>query len=138
MELIASLLRFNVYYTTRRVLYELGATLRNGVHFDLKKYSYSLTSLTRLISYFKTSVEDFRFKGGANQGLGSVHIYDDHGRSFIADYMPYVQGSGDFSYVFFMRLPEKLTKNPATYFIPSTSRGMTRAGALRTNQSLEV
>ena len=80
----------------------------------------------------------FDSRGGANQGLGSVHIYDDHGGCFIGGYMPYEHSSGDFSHVFFMRLPEKLAKNQAMYFIPSTSRGLTRAGEVRINQALEA
>ena len=37
-----------------------------------------------------------------------------------------------------MRLPEKLAKNQAMYYIPSTSRGLTRAGVVRIKQSLEA
>ena len=103
-----------------------------------KLLQYCQTSRTLLISPFHPSDEYFRFTTGADQCLGSVHIYDDHGGSFIADYMPYEHGSGDFSHVSFMRLPEKLAKNQAMYFIPSTSRGLTRAGVVRINQSLEA
>ena len=54
-----------------------------------KLLQYCQTSRTLLISPFHPPDEYFRFTTGADQCLGSVHIYDDHGGSFIADYMPY-------------------------------------------------
>ena len=144
MKFIASLLRFHVYYTTRRVLHEMGAALPDEVDFDPKNNSYSSISHSHLVSEFHPLDEDFRFKGGENQGLGTIHLWFPGHGEFEAKSMVYGQKTSfappsfNNAHIYYIKLPDLLAKNQAMYFIPSTSKGLTPPGVVRINQSLEA
>ena len=72
---------FHVYFTVRRILYQLGriqsiSALRRDPSFNQFNNHYDVASFKRLCNEFDIEPSnDFRFKHGANHGMGSVYIY---------------------------------------------------------------
>ena len=142
---------FHTYFTTRRLLFELGGiqntfALPGDPTFNKNKNGYDLSSYNCLCNEFKIDPNtDFRFKKGSNNGLGEVFIYytnegyvktpygypnktmkfaDDGGKAEDGKLIPYIENT--------------LAKKQYEYFIPSDSRGLTEADLSRINQSIEV
>lgn len=62
--IVQGLLKFHVYFTIRRILYELGAPLPNDDAFQQTNNMYDKTAYERLCNEFNVSNKpDFRFKG---------------------------------------------------------------------------
>ena len=72
---------FPVYFTVRRILYQLGgiqsmSALPGDPPFNQFNNHYDVASYKRLCSEFGIDPSsDFRFTHGANHGLGSVYVY---------------------------------------------------------------
>ena len=78
---IRSFFWFHTYFTTRRLLFELGCiqntfALPGDPTFNKNNNRYDLPSYNRLCNEFKIDPNtDFRFRKGSNNGLGEVFIY---------------------------------------------------------------
>ena len=145
------LIWFHVYFTTKRLLFELGGiqntfALPGDPTFNKNNNRYDLPSYNRLCNEFKIDPNtDFRFRKGSNNGLGEVFIYytnegyvktpydypnktmkfaDDGGKAEDGNLIPYIENT--------------LAKKQYEYFIPSDSHGLTSAGLSGINKSIEV
>ena len=90
-KVIRSFFVFHIYFTIRRILYELYVPLPDEKTFSLKNNPYNKNAYNRLCAEFGLSnnqdykgwnktLADFRFKGGTNHGLGDVFI--DYGEGY--------------------------------------------------------
>ncbi|PFX21218.1 hypothetical protein AWC38_SpisGene14301 [Stylophora pistillata] len=117
-EQIKSFLQFQIYFTTRRILFEMG-----GIQST-----------------------DFRFKEGRNHGLGSVFIYVTNAWH-MATAIPY-PGDNNFSdeggkaakgnLIYFIRNDNVKVKKQFEFFMADRSEGLAQAGMARLNQSIEA
>ena len=76
-----SFYQFHVYFTVRRILYQLGgiqsiSALPGDPTFSQANNKYDVASYKRICAEFGINPSsDFRLTKGANHGLGSVYIY---------------------------------------------------------------
>ena len=80
-EQVKSFLLFHIYFTTRRILFEMGgiqseAALPGDPTFSQTENRYDVPSYKRICAEFGISPNtDFRFRKGWNHGLGKVFIF---------------------------------------------------------------
>ena len=142
---------FHVYFTVRRILFELGGVqnslaLPGDSAFSQTENKYDIPSFNRICAEFGISPNaDFRFTRGDNHGLGSVFKYfsysgyfktpskypdktakfeDEGGRASDGNLVPYIENTE--------------ARNQYEYFICSISHGLTSVGLSRINQSIEA
>ena len=144
---IKSFHQFHVYFTARRVLYQLGgaqsiSALPGDPTFNQFNNNYDVASYKRICAEFGIDPSsDFCFTVGQNHGLGNIYVYD--GGATKTDYS-YPGGmkfgdeggkgiNGDL--IYYIR-PE--TDNQYDWFVPKTAAGLTQAGLSRINQSIEA
>ena len=141
---------FHVYFTIRRLLFELGGiqhvfALPGDPTFN-KNNRYDLPSYKLLCNEFKIDPNtDFRFKKGSNHGLGEVFIYYMN-EGYVKTHYDYPNKTLKFSDAggkaeagnLIQYIENTLAKKQYEYFIPSDSHGLTSAGLSRINQSIEV
>ena len=147
---VRSFFRFHVYFTVRRILFELGRPqnslpLPGDTAFSQTENKYDIPSFERICAEFGISPNsDFRFTKGDNHGLGSVFEYftnsgytktpfkypsketkfeDEGGRASDGNLVPYIQNTE--------------ARNQYEYFLCLVSHGLTSAGLSRINQSIE-
>ena len=147
---VRSFFWFHVYFTVRRILFELGGVqnslpLPGDPAFNQTKNKYDILSFERICAEFGISPNaDFRFTRGDNHGLGSVFEYftnsgyiktpfkypsketkfeDEGGRASDGNLVPYIENTE--------------ARNQYEYFICPVSHGLTSAGLSRINQSIE-
>ena len=147
---VRSFFWFHVYFTVRRILFELGGSqnslpLPGDTAFNQKENKYDIPSFERICAEFGISPNsDFRFKRGDNHGLGSVFEYfsysgytktpydypsketkfaDEGGRASDGNLVPYIENIE--------------ARNQYEYFLCPVSHGLTSAGLSRINQSIE-
>ena len=78
---IKSFLLFHIYFTTRRILFEMGgiqsvSALPGDPTFSQTENKFDIPSFKRICAEFKISPDtDFRFTFGQNFGLGYVNIF---------------------------------------------------------------
>ena len=141
---------FHVYFTVRRILFELGGVqnslpLPGDSAFSQTENKYDIPSFERICAEFGISPNaDFRFTRGDNHGLGSVFEYftysgytktpfkypsketkfeDEGGRASDGNLVPYIQNTE--------------ARNQYEYFLCPVSHGLTSAGLSQINQSIE-
>ena len=141
---------FHVYFTVRRILFELGGVqnslpLPGDTAFSQTENKYDIPSFERICAEFGISPNaDFRFTRGDNHGLGSVFEYftnsgytktpfkypsketkfeDEGGRASDGNLVPYIENTE--------------ARNQYEYFLCPVSHGLTSAGLSRINQSIE-
>ena len=141
---------FHVYFTVRRILFELGGVqnslaLPGDSAFNQTENKYDIPSFERICAEFGISPNaDFRFTRGDNHGLGSVFKYftysgyfktpskypdktakfeDEGGRASDGNLVPYIENTE--------------ARNQYEYFNCPISHGLTSAGLSRINQSIE-
>ena len=147
---VRSFFWFHVYFTVRRILFELGG-VRNSLPlpgdpaFNQTENKYDIPSFERICAEFGISPNaDFRFTRGDNNGLGSVFEYftnsgyfktpykypsktakfeDEGGRASDGSLVPYIENTE--------------ARNQYEYFLCPVSHGLTSAGLSRINQSIE-
>ena len=147
---VRSFFWFHVYFTVRRILFELGGP-QNSLHlpgdtaFNQTENKYDIPSFGRICAEFGISPNaDFRFTRGDNHGLGSVFEYftnsgytktpfkypsketkfeDEGGRASDGNLVPYIENTE--------------ARNQYEYFLCPVSHGLTSAGLSRINQSIE-
>ena len=147
---VRSFFWFHVYFTVRRILFELGGQqnslpLPGDTAFSQTENKYDIPSFERICAEFDISPNaDFRFKRGDNHGLGSVFEYfsysgytktpyeypsketkfaDEGGRASDGNLVPYIENTE--------------ARNQYEYFLCPVSHGLTSAGLSRINQSIE-
>ena len=147
---IRSFFWFHVYFTVRRILFELGGAqhslpLPGDSAFSQTENKYDIPSFNRICAEFGISPNaDFRFTKGDNHGLGSVFKYftysgyfktpskypdktakfeDEGGRASDGNFVPYIENTE--------------ARNQYEYFLCPISHGLTSAGLSRINQSIE-
>ena len=147
---VRSFFWFHVYFTVRRILFELGGVqnslpLPGDPAFNQTENKYDIPSFERICAEFGISPNaDFRFTKGDNHGLGSVFEYftnsgyfktpykypsktakfeDEGGRASDGNLVPYIQNTE--------------ARNQYEYFLCLVSHGLTSAGLSRINQSIE-
>ena len=147
---VRSFFWFHVYFTVRRILFELGGVqnslaLPGDSAFNQTENKYDIPSFKRICAEFGISPNaDFRFTKGDNHGLGSVFKYftysgyfktqskypskttkfeDEGGRASDGNLVPYIENTEE--------------RNQYEYFICPISHGLTSAGLSRINQSIE-
>ena len=74
---VRSFLWFHVYFTTRRILFEMGGILLpDSSVFNITKNAYDVASYKRICNEFQINPNsDFRFMKGENHRLGNVYIW---------------------------------------------------------------
>ena len=147
---VRSFFWFHIYFTVRRILFELGGPqnslpLPGDTAFSQTENKYDIPSFERICAAFGISPNaDFRFTRGDNHGLGSVFEYftnsgytktpfkypsketkfeDEGGRASDGNLVPYIQNTE--------------ARNQYEYFLCPVSHGLTSAGLSRINQSIE-
>ena len=147
---VRSFFWFHVYFTVRRILFELGGPqnslpLPRDTAFSQTENKYDIPSFERICAEFGISPNaDFRFTRGDNHGLGSVFEYfsysgytktpfkypsketkfeDEGGRASDGNPVPYIENTE--------------ARNQYEYFLCPVSHGLTSAGLSRINQSIE-
>ena len=147
---VRSFFWFHVYFTVRRILFELGEPqnslpLPGDTAFNQTENKYDIPSFERICAEFGISPNsDFRFTRGDNHGLGSVFEYftnsgytktpfkypsketkfeDEGGRASDGNLVPYIENTE--------------ARNQYEYFLCPVSHGLTSAGLSRINQSIE-
>ena len=81
-EQVCTFYQFHVYYTTRKILYEMGGIQSNNALPDDPVFSeihnpYNVASYKRLCAEFGIDPgTDFHYTRGRNRGLGTVYIWD--------------------------------------------------------------
>ena len=147
---VRSFFWFHVYFTVRRILFELGGVQNSLVlpgdsAFNQTENKYDIPSFKRICAEFGISPNaDFRFTKGDNHGLGSVFKYftysgyfktpskypdktakfeHEGGRASDGNLVPYIENTE--------------ARNQCEYFICPISHGLTSAGLSRINQSIE-
>ena len=147
---VRSFFWFHVYFTVRRILFELGGPqnslpLPGDTAFSQTENKYDIPSFERICVEFGISPNaDFRFTRGDNHGLGSVFEYfsysgytktpfkypsketkfeDEGGRASDGNLVPYIENTE--------------ARNQYEYFLCPVSHGLTSAGLSRINQSIE-
>ena len=147
---VRSFFWFHVYFTVRRILFELGGPqnslpLPGDTAFSQTENKYDIPSFERICAEFGISPNaDFRFTRGYNHGLGSVFEYfsysgytktpfkypsketkfeDEGGRASDGNLVPYIENTE--------------ARNQYEYFLCPVSHGLTSAGLSRINQSIE-
>ena len=74
--IIQGFIKFHVYFTIRRVLYELGVPLPDDSAFNQTDNTYNKAAFHSLCNEFGLSSNpDFRYRRGRNHGLGDVFEY---------------------------------------------------------------
>ena len=147
---VRSFFWFHVYFTVRRILFELGGVqnslpLPGDTAFSQTENKYDIPSFERICAEFGISPNaDFRFTRGDNHGLGSVFEYfsysgytktpfkypsketkfeDEGDRASDGNLVPYIENTE--------------ARNQYEYFLCPVSHGLTSAGLSRINQSIE-
>ena len=148
---VRSFFWFHVYFTVRRILFELGWATKfspssrgHSIQVKQKINTTYLLSNVSVLNLVSPQTPDFRFTRGDNHGLGSVFEYftnsgytktpfkypsketkfeDEGGRASDGNLVPYIENTE--------------ARNQYEYFLCPVSHGLTSAGLSRINQSIE-
>ena len=154
---IRSFYQFHVYYTTRKILYEMGGIQSKGalpddlVFMDVEN-PFDVASYKRLCGEFGIDpTTDFRFTHGQNHGFGYVYImYPEGPYAFKKWTYPPADltnkssqrfidegGKDDANRIEFTRNDQGVDRQ-LEYFVPNRARGLTLNGLGRINRSIEA
>ena len=153
--IIQSFIKFHVYFTIRRVLYELGVPLPDETAFNQTNNTYTKSAFESLCNEFGLSKNpDFRWKRGRNHGLGdifeyysgegyrNVHIdrgYDVEANTWLSKrHLFKDEGGSEGKGNLISLIRNDDAKNQYSWFVPSSGHGLTRKGMGRINRSLEA
>ena len=141
---VRSFFWFHVYFTVRRILFELGGVqnslpLPGDSAFNQTENKYDIPSFQRICAEFGISPNaDFRFTKGDNHGLGSVFEYFTNSGYFKTPFK-YPSKTAKFedegNLVPYIENTE--ARYQYEYFICPISHGLTSAGLSRIYQSIE-
>ena len=143
--IIQGFIKFHVYFTTRRVLYELGVPLPDDTAFDQTNNVYTKSAFEALCNEFGVVSADFRLKKGRNHGMGDVYVGgDDMDIYNSVSYWPrqvYLfsdEGATPRKGNRITDIHNEEAKTQYSWFVPSKGIGLTRRGMGRINRSLEA
>ena len=137
---ISAFYQFHMYFTIRRVLYQLGGIQSTSAlpgdptfnplnnHYDVASYEFGIEPSS-----------DFRFTVGKNHGLGRVNGEMQLDFKYPG-WMKFSDEGGDANKgnrVSYIR-PDPVAATQYDWFAPKTSAGLTQAGLSRINQSIEA
>ena len=149
---------FHVYFTVRRILYEMGgiqsmSALPDDPTFNHKDNHYDISLYKRICVELGVDPRaDFCFTHGKNKGLGNVYIWIAYEGSSSTDYNypdpdlalfndERVMDRKDPNYranrIYFVRNDQGADKQ-FEHFVPDFAQGLTQAGLSRLNQSIEA
>ena len=144
---IRAFYQFHVYFTIRRVLYQLGgiqniSALPGDPTFNQFNNHYDAPSYKRICAEFGiVPSSDFRFTHGKNNGLGYVYVYAQGATKTEYAYPGWNKFSDEGgkaingNLVYFIE-PDVSTQYD--WFAPKTAAGLTQSGLSRINQSIEA
>ena len=150
---IRTFYQFHMYYTTRKILYEMGGIQsKNDPAFNQQDNPYDVASYKRLCAEFGIDPStDFRFTYGQNHGLGYVNIMYSDG-PFAHKQWKYPpadlsnpssqrlkgnSGTTDNNTIAFIRNDQGADKQ-FEHFVPNQTSGLTLNGLGRINRSIEA
>ena len=154
---IRTFYQFHVYYTTEKILFEMGGiqsknALPDDPAFNQQDNPYDVASYKRLCAEFGIDLStDFRFTYGQNHGLGYVNImYSDgpfaHKRwkyppadlsNHSSQRLKGDSGTTDNNTIAFIRNDQGAGKQ-FEHFVPNQTSGFTLNGLGRINRSIEA
>ena len=154
-EQIRTFYQFHVYYTTRKILYEMGGiqsknALPDDPAFNQQDNPYDVASYKRLCAEFGIDLStDFRFTYGHNHGLGYVNIMYPDGpfahkqwqyppadlSNPSSQRLPGDSGTTTNNTIAFIRNDQGADKQ-FEHFVPDQTSGLTLNGLGRINQSI--
>lgn len=146
---VSSFLWFHVYFTVRRILFQMGGVqgpvpLPDHPVFEMTKNTYDIASYKRICNEFGIDPNsDFRFHKGENNGLGNVFIWvsgvgvyktgqkypgfskfsDEGGSGSKGNRIQYIENTG--------------SRKQYEYFVVPFPHGLSSAVQARINQSIE-
>ena len=141
--LISSVFRFHVYYQTRKLLEEMCCPIPGDQIFNPTDNHVNMLKYQKLCNEFNISMSsDFRFKGGENGGLGTMYNYWTNMGYHPVDWRHYdpkttqfiSQSTNEVLKIDYVRQDAAI--EGWKQFIPPTSRGFTRAGSVRIDDSI--
>ena len=148
-KVVQGFLKFHVYFTTRRVLYELGVPLPDESAFSQTNNVYTKSAFSALCNEFGVTSPDFRFKKGRNHGMGNVYVGGDSEeyemdigskqsywprRVYLFEDEGATARKGNRIY----NIHNLDGKKQYSWFVPNRGVGLTRRGMGRLNRSLEA
>ena len=148
-KIIQGFLKFHVYFTVRRVLYELGVPLPDESAFSQTNNVYTKSAFEALCNEFGVANADFRFKKGRNHGMGNVYVGGDS-EEYEMDigskesywprkvYLFEDEGATARKGNKIYNIHNLDGKKQYSWFVPSSGAGLTRRGMGRINRSLEA
>ena len=135
--LVKSVYRFHFYYTLRRILSELQAPSPHDKTFNPFNNRIDQKAFERICYEFDISLHtDFRQKLDLNHGLGTPYYPYTH-REYRYEYHPPYTSFASGTTVRLGSIEQK-HKNAWTTFVLDTSKGFTRAGIERINDSIRT
>jgi len=149
-EQIRAFYRFHVYFTVRRILFQMGgiqsvSALPGDPTFNPSGNNYDVASYKRICAEFGIApTSDFCYTGGKNHGLGNVYIgVTGHGATktgtaWPGGYYKFSDEGGraaDGNLLYFMK-PDDVPQYD--WFAPNESAGLTKAGLARINESIKA
>ena len=144
---IRAFYQFDVYFTIRQILYQLGgiqniSALPGGPTFNQSNNHYDVASYKRICAEFGIDPSsDFRFTHGKNHGLGNVYVYTQGATKTEYEYPGWNKFIDEGSTAINGNLIYYIEPDVSTqydWFVPKTSAGLTQAGLSRINQSIEA
>ena len=144
---IRAFYQFHVYFTIRRVLYQLGviqnmSALPGDPSFNQFNNHYDAFSYKRICAEFGIDPSsDFRFTHGKNSGLGYVYVYAQGATKTEYGYPGWNKFSDEGGKAISGNLIYYIEPDVSTqydWFAPKTAAGLTQAGLSRINQSVEA
>ena len=156
-EQIRTFYQFHVYYTTRKILYEMGGiqsknALPDDPAFNQQDNPYDVASYKRICAEFGIDPStDFRFTYGQNHGLGYVNIMYSDGpfaqkqwkyppadlSNPSSQRLPGDSGTTNNNTIAFIRNDQGADKQ-FEHFVPNQTSGLTPNGLGRINRSIEA
>ena len=146
---LCSFYLFHVYFTTRRILYEMGgiqsiSALPGDPTFNDKDNPYDKVTYRRICAEFGVDPSsDFRFTFGQNHGLGYVFINCPNG-DYVQKKWVCPPGIKPLQYTDEKGNKLEYIRNDQgadrqfEYFVPDTAQGLTQSGLSQLNQSIEA
>ena len=155
---VRSFYLFHVYFTVRRILYEIGGiesvdALPDDPTFNQKTSKYEIASYKKVCGEFGIDPSsDFRFVHGKNHGLGTVYNWVAYSGPEATDYHypdpdlalfddERITDRNDPNYkanvIYYVRNDQGADKQ-FKYFVANYSQGITYPGLARINQSIEA
>ena len=144
---IGAFYQFHVYFTIRRILYQLGgiqniSALPGDPTFNQFNNHYDAALYKRICAEFGIdSSSDFRFTHGKNNGLGNVYIYAQGATKTEFEYPGFNKFSDEGGKAIKGNLIYYIEPDVSTqydWFAPKTAAGLTQSGLSRINQSIEA